>query len=47
MAYVAHRKDWALYVCDNTFHVKTSQHSTTSPQGKSPAAKEADVTPAP
>jgi len=33
----------AVYVCDNTFHLKASQQSTSSPQGKLLAVKEADV----
>lgn len=33
----------AVYVCDDTFHLKASQQSTSSPQGKLPAVKEADV----
>ena len=33
----------AVYVCDNTFHLKASQQSTSSSQGKLLAVKEADV----
>ena len=33
----------AVYVCDNTFHLKASQQSTSSPQGKLLAVKESDV----
>ena len=33
----------AVYACNNTFHLKASQQSTLSPQGKVLAVKEADV----
>jgi hypothetical protein len=46
MAHVARQKQWAVYVSDNTFHLKASQQLTWSPQGKLPAVKVADVTPA-
>jgi hypothetical protein len=34
---------WTVYVCGNTFHLKASQQATSSPQGKMPAEKLADV----
>jgi hypothetical protein len=43
MVYVAHWKDWAVYVGDNTFHLKVSQQSKSSPKGKMPAVKVTDV----
>jgi len=33
----------AVYVCDNTFLLKVSQQTTSSPQGKLLAVKEADI----
>jgi len=43
MVYVARREDWAVYVCDNTFHLKASQQSTSSPKGKLLDVKVVDV----
>jgi hypothetical protein len=43
MVYVARQEDWAVYVCDNTFHLKVSQQSASSPKGKMLAVKVADV----
>jgi len=43
MAYVACQAHWAVYVDDNTFHLKASQQSTLSPKGKILAVKVADV----
>jgi hypothetical protein len=33
----------AVYVCGNTFHLKASQQSTSSLEGKTPAVKVANV----
>jgi hypothetical protein len=35
LVYVAHQEDWAVNVCCNTFHLKASQQSTSSPEGRS------------
>jgi hypothetical protein len=43
MVYVAHWEDWAVYVYENTFHLKVSQQSTSSPKGTMLAVKVADV----
>lgn len=45
MAHVACWEDWAVYVCDNTFHLQASQQSASPPQGKLSAVRVADVTP--
>jgi len=46
MAYIAYQEDWAVYVCDNTFHLKAYQQATSLPQGKLLAVKMADEIPA-
>jgi hypothetical protein len=43
MVYIACWEDWAVYVCDNTFHLKASQQSTSSPKGKLLVVKVVDV----
>jgi len=43
MVCVANWEDWAVYVYDNTFHLKASQQSKSSPKETMLAVKVADV----